>query len=271
MKTAKMLLVLGMLVTSIMLAQVSVADTFSDAERLVNDTMNDCRDIKRLNSEEVERLVKAICDADEDERQAVGRDASGRVKDTVKREYDKLERQKNDAIALLDKVLADSQYKDKHSKAKDYKDKLLDTWKSTEKLTQAVRAANHPVVNYMLEAGNRAHKEYQSSSSNCTVSEWELPGSLRVDCLKATSCEIIEIKPNNSRAENKGWRQVKEYAKIIDGTPKEQEKLAGKSAAFKDCFEGGKKLKTHLALYTFCPDIDDEGNYRSTSYRWNKK
>jgi hypothetical protein len=160
-------------------------DDFDEAERLYERFMHDFYDLKKLDKDGLQRLVGAICDADEEERQAVSRDASSRVKDKVNYEYDKLKSLESEALSKLKAVMEDEKYKEKKSKAEDYKSKIEDTWKSIERMTSALRGSNNPVVSYMLEKGQEAHKDYQSSSSRCTVAEWTI-GSSRLDCVYAS-------------------------------------------------------------------------------------
>jgi len=239
-------------------------DDFDEAERLYERFMHDFYDLKKLEKDELERLVTAICEADEEERQSVGKEASSRVKDKVNYEYDKLKSLENEALSKLKSVIDDEKYKDKKSKTEDYKSKVEDTWNSIERMTSSVRAANHPVVSYMLEKGQEAHKDYQSSSSRCTVAEWTI-GSDRIDCLYASgsSCDVIELKPNNSRAISKGRDQLRRYVEALN-KPDELERLKKENSRFSECKEFVPKLR----CYTLCPEIDDNDEFRSTSVDW---
>lgn len=240
MNKVRLFLMLGALVALFSFSPALRADLFDDAERAATKYLDDAKKIKELLPDEVRKLVKAICEADDEERKSISSDITSRVKDSANYEYDKLKRQQEESNNLLEKVLADEKFKDKHSKAREFKDKVKAAGETAEKLTSSVRGANHPVVSYMLEAGERAHKEYQGNSSNCTVYEWELPGGLKVDCIKASSCELIEIKPNNSRAKSKGRDQLSKYARLLNEDPKEQQRLIDKYPDFKSCFENGE-------------------------------
>jgi hypothetical protein len=243
------------------------ADVFDDAERLHDQFVDHQSELGRLTKTETEAIVKAICEAEEDDRKSASRDISERVHDHVNNEYDKLLRLRDDAYAAIDKVTGDDNFKDKWDKAQDYRRQIGDLWSSIERMTQAVRGANHPVVAYMLEGGQEAHHAYENNSGNCTVSEWEL-GSGRADCIKADSCEVIEVKPNNSRSVYKGRDQARGYADRLNSDDSEMAKLIDKDKSFEKCKE--QKFKPKLVLYHFCPEIDDKGEFRSLSVGWDQ-
>ena len=131
----------------------ALADRFDDGERMTERFLDHCRDLRRLDVEQVRSLVTAICDAEEDDRRSVAREAAGRARDKVGYEFDKLEREKNDALATLDAVLADASFKDKHGRANQHKRRVVDAWESVRNMTDKVRGSNHPVIAYMLETG----------------------------------------------------------------------------------------------------------------------
>ncbi len=262
---------LGLVITLLFVAPIvvfSLPDNYDDAERLVTRLVDGYANLKKLDKDELKRLVEAICQADEEDRRAVGREASERVKDHVNSEYDKLARLRDEANASLDKVLADQNFKDKHSKAQEYKERVKDTWQSIDKMTTSLRGANHPVVSYMLETGQKVHQDYQTNSSNCQAYEWTTSAG-RADCLYAPSgevCQVIELKPDNSRAIAKGRGQARDYADALNNDPKQLEKLKNEKSAFRDC----KRFVPIVMAYTLCPEINDEGEFRSVSVSWRK-
>jgi hypothetical protein len=132
-------------------------------------------------------------------------------------------------------------------------------------MTEKLMGSNNPVVSFMLEAGQEAHHAYQHNSSNCTVYEWPVAGG-KADCIKASSCEVIELKPNNSRSIYKGREQAERYTTALNSGGKEFEELVSKDSKFKGC-KG--KFRRRVACYKFCPEIDDEGQVRSTSVGWD--
>jgi hypothetical protein len=58
--------------------------------------------------------VAAVCEAEEDERQSVARDATQRVRGKIEDEYEALQALEEKALAQLDAVLADGGHKDRH-------------------------------------------------------------------------------------------------------------------------------------------------------------
>jgi hypothetical protein len=271
MPTRKMLFILGVVLTLCLGVAFPPGsytfvrpDDFDDAEGLYKRFMHDFYDLKRLDKDELLRLVGAICDADEEERQSVSKDASDRVKDKVNYEYEKLKTLESDTLVKLRKVIEDDNYKERKSKAEDYKREVEETWNSVERMTVSLRGSNNPVVSYMLDQGKEAHKNYQGSSSNCTEAEWTI-GNLRIDCLYASgsSCDVIELKPDNSRAISKGRGQLQDYVEGLS-KPEELKRLQERNSKFSECKEFAPKLK----CYTLCPEITDEGEFRSTSVNW---
>jgi hypothetical protein len=132
--------------------------------------------------------------------------------------------------------------------------------------SDGIRAGNHPLVAYMRKAGKQeAHPEYQDHSGYCTEHEIET-GRGPADCLDADKCWVIELKPNNNSAVNKGKDQAKKYADALN------EDRDGKFSALGEKNKSFEKCKgvfePKVTTYIFCPDVDDDGNYISTSYGW---
>ncbi len=139
------------------------AADWSVAERKFEDFRREHEKLRQLTPDETKRIVAAVCEIEEEDRQSVARDASQRVRDKVEDEYKDLEEIKGDALEQLDAVLADSSLKDRHSKAREHRGKVTEWWASIEKMTRSLRGANHPVVAFMLREGQAAHKSRQSS------------------------------------------------------------------------------------------------------------
>jgi len=79
---------------------------------------------------------------------------------------------------------------------------------------------------------------------------------------------VIEVKPNNSRAVAAGRDQGQRYAEALnadkDGRFTELMKSKGDFESCKGKFEA------KVATYVSCPEIDEEGNYKSESYGWSE-
>lgn len=247
------------------------ADTYSDADSATKDYFYAVDKILPLQVSEQRRLVDALCSADEDDRTSVARDSAGRVRDQVGHAYDQLSDLKDKALDYWDKVLDDDQYKDedKQDKIHETEDKIKESWERVQRLTESVRGSNNPVSAEMLRIGQEAHKEFQEHSGLCQASEFSV-GSGRADCVsaaKAPECEVIEVKPNNSRSISKGRDQARGYADALNKADSDDRlKLNNQNSAFLKC----AKFVPHVHCYIYCPQIDDRGNTSSTSLGWGE-
>ncbi|MEM9489052.1 MAG: hypothetical protein AAGC55_07905 [Myxococcota bacterium] len=246
-------------------AGLASAGAFSDAERAVAKFDDAANDLKSLSIAEAEKIVTAICEAKEDDRKKVARDISNRVKSRVKSEYQGLEKLAEDAEDKLDEVLDDGSLKRSHSKAKSLKKKVKKRWDTVERMTKSLRGANHPVVSWMLDKGNEAHASRQRGS-NCDVVEFSMRSG-RADCLKARgkTCDVIELKPKNSKAIRNGRAQARRYADELNKKGSAFDKLVKKESDFAKC----ERFEAQVDCYILCPDIDGDGEFRSTSPSWS--
>ncbi|MEO7732413.1 MAG: hypothetical protein ABIY55_15700 [Kofleriaceae bacterium] len=260
--------VLVMFVTGIGVAWAS--GNWSDARSKADEFKSRQQDLRKLDPEETRRVVTAICEADEDARKDSGRDASERVAREVNDKMSELERLRNDASKLLDDVINDDNLKDNRDDAKRLKDDVATRWDMIERMSRSLRGANHPVVAFMLEQGQRAHKDRQG---DCHASEVELPSG-RADCLMASggdTCTVIELKPNNSRAIGKGVDQARRYRDSLNDELKKPDsdiikKLINTRSDFAKC----KKFELQVDCYRLCPDISEDNEFREIRADWRK-
>jgi hypothetical protein len=268
------LLLAGLLVVAVGFGVAWAKGDWSAAQSKAEDMKRKQMELRKLTPDEVRRVVEAVCNAEEEDRRDVGRDAADRVASKVSSELNNLERSRDDAYKAIDEVLADDELKANHDSAKRLREEVSDRWKSIERMARnAMRGANHPLVSFLILKGIEEHKSYQQSSSNCDAYEFET-GSRRADCLKADgdTCYVIELKPNNSRARSKGERQARDSR---DDLRRELEKGADKSDVLKKLFDRSSKFKDckrweyKLKCYSLCPPIDDEGEYREGSVSWS--
>jgi hypothetical protein len=241
------------------------AADWSAAERKFEEFRREHEQLRRLTPDETKKVVAAVCEAEEEDRQSVARDASQRVRDKIVDEYDDLQKINSDALELLDAVLAENSQKDRHSKAKEHRGKVTEWWTSIEKMTRSLRGANHPVVAFMLKEGQAAHKSRQSSSSYCDVSAFRM-SSGEADCLKASGCKVIELKPDNSKATIAGLSQARRYAAELNEKKAAFDNLVKKDSDFARC----TTFEPQVDCYKLCPDIDAEGQFRAASPRWRE-
>lgn len=240
------------------------ADECDDALRLTGNYVDSYEGIRRLGVDEQRRLVDAICHADDDERISIGRDAENRVRTQVSNEYEKLDRLFNDATKATDKALNSEQCKEKRSQLSDASNRMRDISARIDRMTSAVRAGNNPVFSKLREIGQIAHQEYQSHSGECVAREVTV-GNYRADCI-SSSCDVIEVKPNSSRAISTGRDQARGARDVLNTSESEFAKLKNEYPKLAEC---GGKFKARVDCYIYCPDIDDNGEMRSASIGWS--
>ena len=264
------LLVVATLVLAFGVAALSHSSTtraddweeYYKAERAAKDLLYSYEDFKKLEKSEIEGLVTAICDADEDERRNVSSDISSRVKDKVRTEYDKTERRKNEAIDMLKTVIADQRFESKKSEAESLKSDVEDKWKAIDRMWDVIRGSNHPVVSFMLDKG-KEEDEYRKG--RCTAYQVDT-GNGFADCVgyDGNMCLIVEFKPNNSRAISKGLSQLRDYKDGLQNNASKRQDLNNKNSAFATC----QTFDTRVDCYRLCPEIESDGNFKSTSTEW---
>jgi hypothetical protein len=134
-------------------------------------------------------------------------------------------------------------------------------------MSRAIRGRNHPVVAFMVDEGNRAHRDRQTSSSYCDVYEHVIGSAGRADCIRASDCTVVELKPDNDRAVASGVRQASAYSTQLNQSADERKKLTEKDSDFGSC----QSFKWEVWGYKLCPDIDsDTDEMRSTSVSWRR-
>lgn len=259
--------VLAMLVVGIGVAWAS--GNWSAARSKADEFKSRQQDLRRLDPDETRRIVSAICEADEDARRDVGRDASERAAREVGDKMSELERLRDDANRLLDDVINDDNLKGNRDDAKRLKDDVGERWASIERMSRSLRGANHPVVAFMLDQGQRAHKD---RAHDCHASEITL-SSGRADCVMATgeTCTVIELKPNNSRAIRKGIDQYRQYVRDLNEELKKPgsdviKKLIDTRSDFAKC----KSFEGRVDCYKLCPEVNDDNEFREVSAYWSK-
>src|SRR5262249_13487371 len=146
-------------------------DEYYNAERSAKDLLfTYYDDFKKMDRREIQALVQAICDADEEERKSVASDVGSKPRDRVRAEYDKVEKRTTEAVAVLTRVLADDRLKETHSDARDLKNKVEERGKSIDKMYDSVRSSTHPVSPFMTDKGMEEHR---SRRGRCPASEFE--------------------------------------------------------------------------------------------------
>lgn len=255
---------------------VWAAGDWSEAQRRVETFRREHQELKRMTPQETREIVKAICEEAEatddrkekgETRRTVGRRVAERVKSDVKNAYDRLESTKKDAIKLLDDVLSDDKLSSNRSDAQRMKDEVNERWGQIDRMSAAIRGGNHPVVALMSDQGIKVHRERQG---NCDAAEFELESGI-ADCIMASgeTCKVIELKPDNRRALNRGSDQVRAYVKslntaLTNNDSKVLDRLRSKDSDFVRC----KSFVGQVDCYRACPTINDEGEINQVSVSW---
>lgn len=244
---------------------VAVADVCDDAIDSASSFADRYEKLRSLNVGEVKRVVAALCEAEEADRQNVARDAGERLEREVGKEYSSLRDHRSKALELMKAVQSDARCKSKESALRDRESRMTETWDRIERMrSNGVLGGNNPVASLMVRMGKEAHDAYQRNSSNCTVYEWSVGGG-RADCINRSSCEVIELKPNNSRSISAGRGQARAYTEVLNKSADEFNKLVDKERGFAEC-KG--RFRWKVACYQFCPDVGDDGALRSGSVGW---
>ena len=220
--------------------------------------------LRRLTPEETRRVVTSICEADDDERASVASDVHDRVASLIARKFDELERIKDETLRRLDEVISDDKLKDRRDEARRMRDDVSSRWGTIDRMTHSIRGKNHPVVRFTIEEGLRAHRDRQTSSSYCDVYEYSL-SSGRVDCIQASSCTVIELKPDNRRSIERGAAQARSYMRELNESAEARKKLVERKSDFARC----TRFEARVDCYRLCPEIDTDTNeMRSTYASW---
>jgi hypothetical protein len=129
-------------------------------------------------------------------------------------------------------------------------------------MSDEMKGRNDVELRAQIEVGRNEHKRIQGDSSKCEVSEITIPGEgRRIDCVRVSDnrCYIVEIKPNNSRAQSRGRSQLDGYQsavlKLFDSNKDRVDStFTDKLTIFKRCIANGSiLLATELRAYEFCP------------------
>lgn len=129
-------------------------------------------------------------------------------------------------------------------------------------LDNELKGANDPEFRGQLELGKDEHKRIQADSSKCEVAEVTIPGAgARLDCVRVSSgtCYLVEIKPNNGDAQDRGRSRLGDYRKAVEEYFKKNRRdldraFTDKLQIFKRCIaDDSISLDTELRVYDFCP------------------
>ncbi len=245
------------------------ADSCDDAKDAANKYTDSYEEIRTIDVDALKHLVKAVCDADAGERKQVFRDEADRVESLVLGEKSKLDGERDDANSKLDAAIADDQCQDKKDDLSALKDRIGEVSGRIEKISQTgVKLGSNPAFDKLRELGQQAHDDYYSHNSKCADYRDLKVGDLKPDCLDPDKCMVIELKPDNSRAADNGWTNAQASRDLLN-SDEGFDATAEANSNFKDAFAQCKgKFKARVDCYHYCPDVDDDGNLKSTSLDW---
>ncbi len=260
------LLTVALLLT---LAPHARADSCDNAKDAAQKYIDSYEEIRTMDVDALKRLIKAVCDADVEERKQVFRDEADRVESLVLGEKSKLDSLKDDANSKLSAAISDDQCKDKKDDLSALKNRIEEVSGRIEKVSKTgVKAGSNPAFDKLRELGQEAHNDYYSHNSKCADYRDLKIGDLKPDCLDPDHCMVIELKPDNSRAAGNGFTNAKTSRDLLNDD-KGFDAAADQNSNFKNAFSQCKgKFKARVDCYHYCPEVDDEGNLKSTSLDW---
>jgi hypothetical protein len=261
-----LLFMLGLLIINA--SQAQDCARYNDAKAAYEHFIQGYETIRTLEHDEQQNLVKAICEADEDERESVSKEAANRVESMVHSNIEVLEDDKEKADGICKEILDNSDCSGYHSEVRDWQSRMTEIWGRIERMKERVRAGNNPVTTLTNVIGKDAHNVYQNDNDNKGLREFPV-ASGKIDFVMNADngCIVVEVKPNNYKAISKGRGQVNGYTDDLNTNRSDSfNKLVSQDEKFKDC-EG--KFKPLIVCYTYCPEVLMDGEIRSTSYKWD--
>jgi hypothetical protein len=251
----------------ITLASPARADSCSDAERAAQKYIDSYESIRTMEVDQLKRLVTAVCEVDEDDRKKVSDDEKNRVESMVASNKGDLDRARADATSKLSAAISDAQ-------CQGNKSKLESLQKDVEKYAERIqniaengaRLGSNPVFDKLRKMGQMAHDDYYEHHSECAAYRDIQVGDLKPDCILPNECVVIELKPDNSRAAYNGYRNAKDSRDKLNTDDGFNALDSKYKEAFASCKQ--KKFRARVDCYHYCPEVDDNGQFRSTSIDW---
>jgi hypothetical protein len=242
---------------------------WSGAKSKVGDVKRHAEEVKQLLPQETRKIVKEICEADDESRKSAASNASSNARSNVRDKVSELERETTRTIEALDKVIDDDKLKDNHSDARSMKSEVKSRWEKIKEHSQSLLDGRHPVVEYMLSKGQSAHRDRMDS---CDAKDISLDAG-HAECLMARgeTCTVIALTPDSSRAISKGKDQARRYKSQLESELKKSssdviKRLIDRRSDFGKC----KKFEARVDCYKLCPEIDDDNRLRDRSASWRQ-
>ena len=258
----------SLLVTAFLItfASHARADSCSDAEDAAQKYIDSYNTIRTMEVDQLKRLVKAVCDADEDERTKVSDDEKPRVESMVASNKSDLDKAKADALSKLSAAISDDQCSNK-SKLNSLKEDVDKYAERIQKIADnGAQLGSNPAFDKLRKMGQMAHDDYYQHHSECAPYRDIPVGSLKPDCILPDECVVIELKPDNSRAAYNGYSNAKDSRDKLNTEDGFNALDSKYKEAFASCKQ--KKFRARVDCYHYCPDVNDEGQFTSTSIDW---
>lgn len=219
-------------VTSLMIVSMAlvlapsrgIGQSLSDLESRAGRFRSDAQSLYRLDEDDLNLIWEAYCgrfDPKIKEDREFAADIGKQLQDKEKGILDQLlAGDLPPLIQAANQLLQDAEAKDK---AEDILEDLRKEESKLQKLYDGVvlKGSNHPFVQYAIEYGKDQHRDmcdrYGESPKVC---DKDFPGADgRPDLVTVERGHLVvyEFKPDNSRAKDLGWNQVKRYlAPVVD-------------------------------------------------------
>ena len=261
MKTSSGLIFLFLASIFSALSPCAMASSYDDAVEAAKSYTDSYEDIRKIDVDQLTRLVKAMCDADTDELASVADDEGSRVEGMARDQKGRLDTLRVDADSKILTALADPQTDDEQKEElSKYQGRIEQLAKRIQKIIDyGTKMGSNPVFNKLRKAGQMAHNQFYVQLSDCKGYRDIPVGDLKPDCILPADCMVIELKPDNDRAIAKGWAAAEESRKTLNT----KEGFEALTKAF-DEFSNCEEFKARVDCYKYCPEVDDDGEFRET-------
>jgi hypothetical protein len=228
---------------------------YADAERSAKDLIYYYEDFRKLDIDQIKRILTAMSEADNKERKDVRDRINREARDRVNSEFSKVEQRRTEALKLLDAVLKEPELRDKFSDTYRLQNEVNDKFQKISKMKDNLE----PIAVYLDKTGTELE---QSRHGGCAVYEFDV-GSSKIDCMRPP-CDLIEFKPDNSHGIGEGTGQIKTQRQALLQNASLRNDLNNKDSRFKEC----KDFRMTIEAYKLSTDINEDGSVKIGSVSW---
>ncbi len=229
----------------------------STSDRSFEDVRKDYEDWKKVKSDftkeyrqDVDKIRIAMCDGDDDQIEDRVKSETENAASSLNSIYGSMMGRADLMVSQLDKLEETKALKEKVQQLRNSIKKARA--RLEERLKDGlVRGYNNPKIRASIEVGKQKHEQLQR---DCAAKEQEI-GSGRIDCvdLSSDTCRVIEIKPNNDKAKDKGTDQLAKYKSWLESHGADD---VDSGSIFRKCIDENGKFKISdyvIRTYDFCP------------------